>query len=92
MITYEEIIQRMLARVPDTVDKREGSMIFDALAPAAIELVQMYVELQGYLDLVFVDTSSEDYLTRLCSQFGVDRQAATYHRPFSLINGIWNPC
>lgn len=78
MITYEEIIQRMLARVPDTVDKREGSMIFDALAPAAIELVQMYVELQGYLDLVFVDTSSEDYLTRLCSQFGVDRQAATY--------------
>lgn len=68
----------MLDRVPDTVDKREGSIIYDALAPAAAELVQAYIELEGYLDLVFVDTSSEDYLTRLCSQFGVDRQAATY--------------
>lgn len=68
----------MLDRVPDTVDKREGSIIYDALAPAAAELVQAYIELEGYLDLVFVDTSHEDYLTRLCSQFGVDRQAATY--------------
>ena len=78
MITFKELLQRMLDRVPDTVDKREGSIIYDALAPAAAELVQAYIELEGYLDLVFVDTSSEDYLTRLCSQFGVDRQAATY--------------
>lgn len=68
----------MLDRVPDTVDKREGSIIYDALAPVAAELVQAYIELEGYLDLVFVDTSHEDYLTRLCSQFGVDRQAATF--------------
>lgn len=78
MISFKELLQRMLDRVPDTVDKREGSIIYDALAPAAAELVQAYIELEGYLDLVFVDTSSEEYLTRLCSQFGVDRQAATY--------------
>lgn len=78
MITFKELLQRMLDRVPDTVDKREGSIIYDALAPAAAELVQAYIELEGYLDLVFVDTSREDYLTRLCSQFGVDRQPATY--------------
>lgn len=76
-MTYDEILKRMLANVPDTVDKREGSIIFDALAPAAIELAQMYVTLEAYLDLVFVDTSSEDYLTRLCAQFGIERQAAT---------------
>lgn len=78
VITFNALLQRMLDRVPDTVDKREGSIIYDALAPATAELVQAYIELEGYLGLVFVDTSAESYLTRLCSQFGVYRQAATY--------------
>lgn len=78
VIMYEELLKRMLDRVPDTVDKREGSIIYDALAPAAAELVQAYVTLESYLDLVFVDTSSGEHLTRLCSQFGIDRQSATY--------------
>ena len=88
VITFNGLLQRMLDRVPDTVDKREGSIIYDALAPAAAELVQAYIELEGYLDSVFVDTSAESYLTRLCSQFGVDRQAATYAvRKASFKNG-----
>lgn len=44
-VTYEEILERMLERVPDDMDKREGSLIYDALAPAAIELQIMYIEL-----------------------------------------------
>ena len=82
----------MLDRVPDTVDKREGSIIYDALAPAAAELVQAYIELEGYLDLGFIDTSTEGYLTRLCSQYGIDRQAATYSiRKASFKNSTNNP-
>ena len=34
-MTYERIMSRCLARVPGTVDKREGSIIYDAIAPAA---------------------------------------------------------
>lgn len=34
-MTYENILQQMLDRVTSDVDKREGSVIFDALAPAA---------------------------------------------------------
>lgn len=92
VITFNALLQRMLDRVPDTVDKREGSIIYDALAPAAAELVQAYIELEGYLDLVFVDTSAKNYLTRLCSQFGVDRQSATYAvRKGSFKDGKNNP-
>ena len=40
-VTYEDILQRMLDRVPDSMDKREGSIIYDALAPAAVELQLM---------------------------------------------------
>lgn len=31
-MTYERIMSRCLARVPGTVDKREGSIIYDAIA------------------------------------------------------------
>ena len=48
-ITYEVILQRMLDRVPNNMDKREGSIIFDALAPAAVELQLMYIELDTIL-------------------------------------------
>ena len=31
--TTETILRRMLDKVPDSLDKREGSIIYDALAP-----------------------------------------------------------
>jgi uncharacterized phage protein gp47/JayE len=76
-VSYDEILERMLSKVPSNVDKREGSIIYDALAPCAYELAQMYFSLENFLDLVFVDTSVQEYLTRFCSGFGVERKMAT---------------
>ena len=45
VMTYEKIMERMLARVPNSMDKREGSVMWDALAPAAKELEDMYFAL-----------------------------------------------
>jgi uncharacterized phage protein gp47/JayE len=75
--TFEAILQRMLDRVPNTVDKRPGSIIYDALAPAAAELAQMYVELDIIMRLAFADTASGEYLTRRASEIGVERKPAT---------------
>ncbi len=77
-MTYEAILQRMLDLVPNTLDKREGSVIYDALAPAAAELAQAYIELDINLQLAFADTSREEYLTMRTAEMGVDRIAATY--------------
>ena len=49
-MTYEEILQRMLDRVPNNIDKQEGSIISNALAPAAVELAQMYIEVERILN------------------------------------------
>lgn len=75
--TFEAILERMLDTVPDTMDKREGSIIYDALAPAAAELAQNYIWLQNAINLVFVDTSVGQYLDRLCNQIGITRKPAT---------------
>lgn len=75
--TFETILQRMLDRVPADIDKREGSIIYDALAPAAMELAQMYAELDINANLMFADTASGDYLDKAVSWSGVTRKAAT---------------
>lgn len=67
----------MLERVPDEFDKREGSVIWDALAPAAAELAQMYIELGAVLDETFADTASINYLVRRVSERGMSRIMAT---------------
>ena len=76
-LTYDFILSRMLGRIPNTVDKREGSIIYDALAPAAAELAQMYIELDINLSLSFADTATGEYLTRRAAEFGVLRYPAT---------------
>lgn len=74
--TYEIILNRMLAAVPSDVDKREGSIIYDALAPAAAELAQMYAELDTNIKLSFGDTASGEFLKLRASEFGVDHLPA----------------
>jgi len=75
--TYELILKRMLERVDADLDKREGSIIYDALSPAAAELAQAYVELEINLKLFSAKTSSGDYLELRTADYGVTRKAAT---------------
>jgi uncharacterized phage protein gp47/JayE len=75
-LTYSMLLERMLERVPSDVDKREGSVIYDALAPAAAELAELYAQLDIQLALAFAETSSAEFLDRRAADFGVTRQAA----------------
>ena len=74
---FETILNRMLDRISNTVDKREGSIIYDAVAPSAAELAQMYIVLKNNINLIFVDTSVGEYLDRLSNQIGLTREIAT---------------
>lgn len=76
-MTYEELVQAMLDRVTSDVDKREGSIIFDAVAPCAYFLTQQKFQLKNFIDLVLPDTAIGEYLDRAVSAYGVERKAAT---------------
>ncbi|MGB9903035.1 MAG: baseplate J/gp47 family protein [Desulfotomaculales bacterium] len=75
--TFDAIMQRLLAAVPDDLDKREGSFIWDALSPAAIELAQAYIELDRVIKLGFVQTTYGQYLDYRAAEHGLTRKAAT---------------
>jgi uncharacterized phage protein gp47/JayE len=74
--TFEEILERMLARLPDDIDKRPGSVVYDLLAPAAAELAQAYIEMDNVLDLGFADTTYGEYLDRRAAEQGLTRKQA----------------
>lgn len=74
-MTYEVILKRMMNRVRanyPNLDDREGSIIFNALAPAAIELAIMYTELDNALNESFVNTATREYILIACEQMGMD--------------------
>jgi len=85
-VTYEVILQRMLDAVPNTVDKREGSIIYNALAPAAVELQNMYIELDVILDESFADTQSRTYLIKRAAERGITPDPATK----AVVKGVFN--
>ncbi len=77
-ITYEAIMSRILARVPDTLDKREGSIIYDAVAPIAVEIQNLYIELDTILSQGFIDTAEGEYLEMRCAERGIFPTEATH--------------
>lgn len=85
--TFELILQSLLDRVPDTLDKREGSIIYDALAPAAAELQNAYISLDMVLDEGFADTASWEYLIKRCAERGIFPAEATA----AVVKGVFTP-
>lgn len=74
-MTYEVILARMMNRITEkysNLDNREGSIIFNALAPAALELAIAYTELDNAIKESFIDTASREYILIACKQMGID--------------------
>jgi len=79
-MTFEKIMEQLLARVPDSIDKREGAVIYLALAPSAAELAEMYIELSTLIDRAFPDTAEGRDLTLKASERSLMRQPATFSK------------
>src|SRR5690606_21056407 len=67
----------MMNRVSNTLDKREGSIIYTALAPIAVELAQAYAGLDVFMRLTFARTADGEFLTYRTAESGVRRRPAT---------------
>ena len=74
-MTYEFILQRMMDRVTSQypeLDNREGSMLFNSLASAAVELAIKYVELNNARNQTSVSTATREYILQGCRDMGMD--------------------
>jgi uncharacterized phage protein gp47/JayE len=66
--------------VPDSLDKREGSVIYDAIAPAAYAMAELNMQVHDMLLNAYVQTASGEFLDYKAAERGITRDAATYAR------------
>lgn len=77
-MTFEQILESALSRVPSKYDKREGSVIYDAIAPAAYELARLYEDIELKEKNTFAGTADREYLIKRGQEIGISPHAATY--------------
>lgn len=86
-MTFDVIMERMLSKVPNAMDKREGSIIYDALAPAAAELTEAYIQLDAAFNESFADTQTRPYLIRRAGERGIKPKTASK----AVLKGVFTP-
>lgn len=75
--TYRNILQAQLDRVPDSLDKREGSMIQTALGAGAYSLEEFYLELDQVQRGAYLQTAVGQDLDYLAVLANVQRYPAS---------------
>ncbi len=86
-ISVETILNRMSGRAPKNMDKREGSLIYDALSPAALELEAVYIELERLIKESYGDTASREYLIMRCKERGIVPEPSSK----AVLKGVFAP-
>lgn len=79
-ITFEKLMERAVARIEEqnsNIDTREGSIVYNALAPAIYEIMGMYIEIDRIMNETFADTASREYLIKRAAERGIIPQPAT---------------
>ena len=84
--TYEKLLETKMKNIPSDVDKREGSIVYDAVAGNSLETAQMYIALKEFYNETFGHTASREGLLLRAMERGI------YPKPASagVFKGVFN--
>lgn len=74
---FSYLMEQALEMVPEGVDTREGSIIYDALAPACYQLAEHYMNIKNLVNDSFPSTAIGEYLDLKVQEQGLTRLPAT---------------
>lgn len=90
--TYDYLMELALSFVPDDRDKRQGSVIFDALAPFCQVLAAGAIQLRNFYTQTYAVTATGEDLDNRVAEQGITRYAATYAvRKIAVADEAGNP-
>lgn len=91
--TYDYILTEALSKVPDNVDKREGSIIRDALSPCCYEAAKHILYLADIIEQTYIETANGLWLDGRVIEGGVTRDPATYAKKLGVFKTqLDEPC
>lgn len=74
-LDYQTLLDRLITDVKTKypeLDYREGSLVYNAIAAAALELNTFYINADMVNDQSFIETASRTFLYKLSEQMGID--------------------
>jgi uncharacterized phage protein gp47/JayE len=74
---FDYWLSLMLDNVPDDIDQREGSIVYDALAPAAMVMAQQSLDRANIIKQTYIKTAQGQFLDYRAAEHGTARYAAT---------------
>lgn len=74
---YDYYLDMMLDSVPEDIDTREGSVIYDALAPAATALAEQALNMANIVRQTYISTADGQFLDYRATEHGTARIKAT---------------
>lgn len=75
--SYDNLLTEALDAVPNGLDKREGSVIYDAIAPACLKLAELYLNIADIILDTFPSSAIGEYLDLKAQEQGLERLPAT---------------
>lgn len=75
--TYENLLASALSRVSPALDKREGSMVYNGIAPSMAELAQLYIGLDFVFTATYIATAPREYLIERAKDRGLSPKPAS---------------
>lgn len=75
--TYEYLLKKGLADIPDTIDKRQGSVVYDAIASTAKLLAEGYCQMQQVYHDTFAQYALGESLQLRAEENGIRPKPAT---------------
>lgn len=91
--TYDYILTEALSKVPDNVDKREGSIIRDALSPCCYEAAKHILYLADIIEQTYIKTANGLWLDGRVIEGGITRDPATYAKKLGVFKTqLDEPC
>jgi uncharacterized phage protein gp47/JayE len=77
--TFDIKLDRMLGNLPQDIDRREGSVAWDLLAPLALELTQQEIDKENLINWAFLlnENTPSDLIDKRVRDWGLTRKAGS---------------
>lgn len=90
--TFDYLMDMALSNVDDSFDKRQGSIIYDAIAPCCSVLAEAFLQLRLIYEDTFIGTATGEMLDKNAEDIGMQRNPATYaHKRIDVADADGNP-
>jgi len=77
MYNFRDVLERMLSHIPEDMDTRQSSPVFNGLAPVAMEIADLFIEMLIWSEQSNLESAVGENLDKVGGNFVISRKQAS---------------